>query len=413
VSSAIQQAGRLRLHPRHAGNAVALDREAGAGVRSMNANKGRQAMVERRDVLRGTAAFAAASLAGEALSAVKDDGALDLALERFARTGPEYRGGLANHGPMAAEALVALGRPDAVARWVEGYAGRLGPPPSPGDPIPAAGWEAALGQRGRVADWAVFFRQELAEAAWPDVLRRWLPRLAPGFVAVATHGAIRTGHAARALASRETPPRLHELAQGLAYWAANFVRLPESDTTAGTARPSEAIATLELLPANERRSGGFITARLAGLQRFAPFRDVAGRVAVRGDPSSFFSDLTETFARVYLENATPGKVITFVHAVTGPSAARLLLPYADATGVLALQRYAWQAAAALYVAMGDRSSGPLPETDPIDAATLVERAVANGDEHAIKLTEACLREDKVQPRPVYRRAAQDALSRLG
>jgi len=216
-----------------------------------------------------------------------------------------------------------------------------------------------------------------------------------------------------AVGLRETPPRLHELAEGLAYWAANFTRLPESDTAAGTARPSEAIATLALLPASERRSGGFITARLAGLQSFAPFKEVAGRVALNGDPSSFFSNLTETFARVYLENATPGKVITFVHAVTGPSAARLLLPYADAAGRLGLMRYAWQAAAAMYVAMGDRPREPLREADPLDAAALADRAVVNGDEHAIKLTEACLRESALHPRPVYRLAAQDALSRLG
>ena len=156
-------------------------------------------MVERRDVLRGTAAFAVSSIVGERESAAKDDDALDLALERFAGTGPEYRGGLANHGPMAAEALVALGRSDAVARWVEGYASRLGPPLSAGDPIPGAGWEAVLGRRERVGDWASFFRRELAEAPWPQVLRLWVPRLAPGFVAAATHGAIRTGHAARAL----------------------------------------------------------------------------------------------------------------------------------------------------------------------------------------------------------------------
>ncbi len=369
-------------------------------------------MVERRDVLRGTAAFAAASFVGERASAA-DDGALDLALERFARTGPEYRGGLANHGPMAAEALVALGRSDAVARWVERYASRLESPPPAQDPIPTAEWEAALGERGRVADWRVFFGRELAEAPWRQVLRLWVPRLAPGFVAVATHGAIRTGHAARALAARATPPRLHELAEGLAYWAANFARLPESAAPTGAARPSQAVASLELLPASARRSYGFITDRLAGLSGFAPFKDVASRVAVSGDPSAFFSDLTETFARVYLENATPGKVITFVHAVTGPSAARLLLPYADEAGTRALMRYAWQAAAALYVAMGDRPSQPLTDADPMDRATLVDRAVANGDEHAIKLAEACLREDQIHPRPVYRLAAQDALSRLG
>jgi hypothetical protein len=217
---------------------------------------------------------------------------------------------------------------------------------------------------------------------------------------------IRTSHAARALEARETPPRIHELAEGLAYWAANYTQLPESAAPAGRARPSEAVGTVELLPASARRSGGFITARLAGLFDFPSFADVASRVAVGGDPSAFFSDLTATFARIYLENATPSKLITFVHAVTGPSAARLLLPYADEDGTRALMRYAWQAAAALYVAMGDRPSQPAPEPDPPSAATLVEQAVATGDEHAIKLAEVCLREDAIRPRPVYRVAAQ-------
>ena len=50
-------------------------------------------MVERRDVLVGTAAFAAVSLAGRSLSAATDDGALDLALERLAGTGRSSRAG--------------------------------------------------------------------------------------------------------------------------------------------------------------------------------------------------------------------------------------------------------------------------------------------------------------------------------
>ncbi|MCI0614926.1 hypothetical protein L0244_18190, partial [bacterium] len=36
---------------------------------------------------------------------------MDEALEMLAATGPEYQGGLANHGPMASEALIAMGRP--------------------------------------------------------------------------------------------------------------------------------------------------------------------------------------------------------------------------------------------------------------------------------------------------------------
>jgi hypothetical protein len=39
---------------------------------------------------------------------------MDDVLDILHRTGPEFGRGLANHGPMAAEALLALGCPDAV-----------------------------------------------------------------------------------------------------------------------------------------------------------------------------------------------------------------------------------------------------------------------------------------------------------
>ena len=43
---------------------------------------------------------------------------IDQALAMLGSCGPEFGPGLSNHGPMGAEALVALGRPDAVeAGW--------------------------------------------------------------------------------------------------------------------------------------------------------------------------------------------------------------------------------------------------------------------------------------------------------
>ena len=44
-----------------------------------------------------------------------------------------------------------------------------------------------------------------------------------------------------------------------------------------------------------------------------------------------------------------------------------------------------------------------------DRATLAARAVANGDEHAIKLTEACLHEHDRNPSPAYLAAARHAI----
>jgi hypothetical protein len=48
-----------------------------------------------------------------------------------------------------------------------------------------------------------------------------------------------------------------------------------------------------------------------------------------------------------------------------------------------------------------------------DREDLVGRAVAAGDEHAIKFTEVCLREHAISPAPVFLAAAADACRRLG
>jgi hypothetical protein len=156
-----------------------------------------------------------------------------------------------------------------------------------------------------------------------------------------------------------------------------------------------------------------ITDRLAPLSGFVPFQGVADLVDSSGDPSAILSDLTVTFARVYLEQTQTGiGVITFVHGVTGPSAVRLLLPHVDAAVQTSLLRYAWQAAAGFYAALGRPPSPPPASAAPPTAAALIELAVANGDEHAIKFTEACLREFALLPRPVFLEAARDATARL-
>jgi len=113
---------------------------------------------------------------------------MDQALEMFARTGPEYGGGLANHGPMAAEALITLGRSDAVIPWVERYKRNLQDPPGARRPISSEDWREALGDISRVGDWIAFFNREMKAASWRSVLGQWLPRLAPGLVAAGVYG---------------------------------------------------------------------------------------------------------------------------------------------------------------------------------------------------------------------------------
>jgi hypothetical protein len=344
---------------------------------------------------------------------------MEAALERLAKTGPEYHGRLANHGPMAAEALVVMDRPDAVVPWVDYYRPRLYDHPSGSRPIDPASWREALGDGPRVGDWIVFFDRRVEEKPWKDVLADWVPRLSPGIIAAAFHGVIRTAHAVRSLDASETPTRRRELAEGLAYWAATYEVLPESRPRATTGRrmPSDAIASVQAVPNEKRRSSGNITDRLRPLDAFPPFAGVVDLVDATGDASAFISNLTETFAHAYLGNVPRGgSVITYLHGVTGPSAMRLLLPHLDAAARAEMLRYGWQGAAGVYAASGGvvEPSTPLPAVEKTASFDdLIDRAIATRDEHAIKLTEACRREHALNPKPVYFAAAKDAVSRLG
>src|SRR5258708_25197078 len=142
----------------------------------------------------------------EAAMPTRDDEILGESLARLARTGPEYRGGLSNHGPMAAEALVRLGLADEVEHWVDGYIKQLDDAPRPSDRITDDTWREALGDPKRVADWTAYLASQLADEPPRDVLDRWWPRLLPGLAAAATHGLIRTSHAARPADTAPSPP---------------------------------------------------------------------------------------------------------------------------------------------------------------------------------------------------------------
>ena len=257
-----------------------------------------------------------------------DYSVLDETLEVMAPMGPDLNNGFSNHAPMAIEAMCAMGRGDAVMPWFEHYRRSLAPRRARVARLTNDNWRAALGDLRRTEDWFEFFRNELEEHPWQSVLDLWAARLAPGLMAAATHGVIRTGHATRALALEDTPARRRELADGLAYWAADYLPLPAERHTPARAKPSDAIARVPILPPETRHGNfGSFTDALAQLDSFPPFKATLDDVDPAGDPSAFLSDLTATFARVFLANAHDTyTTIAFVHAVTGPSALRPILP---------------------------------------------------------------------------------------
>jgi hypothetical protein len=340
---------------------------------------------------------------------------IDAALDELAGYGPDLRNGFTSHAPMVVEALTALGRPEAVLPWLERYRPGLLPRPAPQARIAPDAWREALGRPERTADWMRFMRIELAEAPWPAVLARWAARLAPAFCASATHGVLRVAHATRSLARRETPQRLRELGDALGAWAAEYQTLPApAERRRGRLAPSKAIAAVPVQPPGERRFRGSIVSALEGLADFAPFAPVLDWIDVEAVPERIISDLTRAFARVYLANARdPLHTITFVHGVTSAAALRSLTPFLDADTTRELIRYGWQAGAALYASFASAKpcegapAGPTPS-----AERLIEGALANGDDHAIKFVEACLREHAISPDPVYPTAAAHALGAL-
>ena len=340
---------------------------------------------------------------------------LDDALETLAPYGIELKNGNSNHAPMVAEALCALGRPDAVMPWIARYRERMLPRPGAHTRIRSEDWRIALGERARFADWSAFFREELRDGPWRDVLDRWVERLAPGFCAAATHGVIRVGHAARGLAEGETPQRLRELADAFASWAATYQVLPAGANAAnGRMTPRQAITRVAVVPPDRRNDVGNITASLAMLDDLSEFAPSLGLINTGGELAPLVAEVTEVFARVYLANAHDIRsTIAFIHGVTSPAALGNIAPQLSNRTARTAIRYAWQSGCALYTCFGgDTAIAENIEPCEEDEDELVDRAVSHGDEHVIKFTEACLRRHALGPSPVYFAAADHVLGMI-
>ena len=76
-------------------------------------------------------------------------------------------------------------------------------------------------------------------------------------------------------------------------------------------------------------------------------------------------------------------------------------------------RYAWQSGCALYACFGGERA-ITEDVEPLEADedALADRAIAHGDEHVIKFTEACLHRQAVGPSPVYFAAADHVLGMI-
>jgi hypothetical protein len=302
--------------------------------------------------------------------------AVNGALDRLQTTGFYLDGSFANHGPMAAEALARLGYCDEVDGWVDAniHHRKHGPLPERWQPINdqlRQDWQEALGDRKRGGDWVELFRRELAETDWRQVLETWWPRLLPGCAGSLTHGLIRTAHAVRSLGAIDAPSDLQidEFARGLAFWARGYsplgaeIREPTHLTTAAVDRA--------------------------------------------------LSELTAEYAGYYTATM-PSHPVPLIHTITAPAAMRLVLAELPAELHARSLHTMVGVNRGLFAAFGGRRSTTTGEPAEPGAqqelAALACQAVDIGDEHAIKICEAAIREHALRPDPRYLTAASTALT---
>lgn len=347
--------------------------------------------------------------------------AMGEAYERLAGLGYERgEADFANHGPMAAEALSTLGFGDQVPSWVEDYKRGVAhhDPPEPRfrlDPSDERSWREALGRFERAGDWEELFARELADRPWRDVLSTWWPRLLPGLMAALTHGLIRTAHAVRCMAATDRPEKLalQELSRGLAYWAARYRPLPGQVELTGEQTVAGAVAALARIGREAAPPGG---PRLASLHDTPGF--AAALTGLRPlDAGRRLSEMTTTFAGVNMSHPD-GPTVPLIHGVTAPAAMRIALAHLPhdqhAMSIAAM----WHVHVALLLmftsdtgteaqSLADASHSGLPSWQE-----LFERAIVHGDEHVIKFTEACYRENAIQPDPRFAAAVQAAQRKI-
>ncbi|MEU6820492.1 questin oxidase family protein [Streptomyces atriruber] len=311
-------------------------------------------------------------------------GTLDEALQRLHASGPERLGRLTNHAPMAVEALAARGQSRAVHRWLDLYAPKLEEFPAAAEPVTGANWPSALGDPRRAADWIAYFRREIAEQPWRDVLALWWPRLLPGLYGGATHPVIRVGHAVRTLEQGgATEPRLAELAHGLGYWAARHHPVAGLSPLPGARSAADALDAVP--PIADRAEGGY-PARLGRVEALPVW---AASVDAPEEARRRLTELVRAATHRYVTHGH-GDETMLVHAATAPNAVLRALPALPrALWVPSLQA-AWTASAAVTAMYAPDE--PVAYTPPgtCTAEEVFERALAHGDEHVIKLTDTAL-----------------------
>lgn len=293
---------------------------------------------------------------------------------------------LANHLPMVLEAMGRLGAsPERLEAYAERYISAHAVPEMPVRlaPLSAQTWRSTIGDRSREADLRDFFTSEVARLGGAETIRLYMPDLAQGVGASATHALMRLAYAVR---RRDEA----EIGIALGYWASTYLSFPIR-TGQDKAGPVDLVLEMHGNPAF---SGIVVSSTLLWkwiehMGTLPQFQQLLGRM-----PPEETSLETLRSASLALYAGTMS--FEALHAVTGCHWLRLVWPFVDAPGALA--SYWWENVLALYArigmpslleaeALGAMRHLPLPPDKEIAAA-----AVASDDEHDHSLVFSALEE---------------------
>lgn len=282
---------------------------------------------------------------------------------------------LANHLPMVLEALGRLGAsPDRLEAYAEHYNRVHAVPQMPARVAPLSNqtWRSAIGDRSREADLRDFFASEVSRLGGGETIRLYMPDLAQGVAASATHGLMRLAYAVR---RRDEA----EIGIALGYWAATYLAFPVRTGTA-KAGPVELVLEMHGNPdfANITVSSTLLWKWIEHMGTLPQFQKLLSRM----DPEQTnLESLRQASLALYAGTMT----FEALHAVTGCHWLRLVWPFVDAPGALA--SYWWENVLALYARIGLPA---LPDTEALEAMRqqplppdqdIAAAAVASDDEH--------------------------------
>ncbi|MEM7099420.1 MAG: questin oxidase family protein [Pseudomonadota bacterium] len=308
--------------------------------------------------------------------------------------GCNLKNGFSNHTPMVIEALAALNHGHLAHTWFTQRKSGIALRPVSSDPITEENLRNALGQSDRFTDWMNYFSEQIDKRGWHATAARWVPTLGPGFLTAACHGVIRVGHAVRALRVKDTGARRQELAYALASWCTDYKELENKHTPAefplGPYNGQDLMQRLTLLDEDYRKNDGAITTAVGQLASHGIFLAQVQKLTFAQVNDTILA-IAKTSADVFLHNArsTLGAIV-FTHAITCVAAVRNIAPCLSEEHQRILIYEAFFAIAALHTVYATSPLKSSPKSSDRTPDEIVSHAVNHGDDHVIKLTEACI-----------------------